>query len=117
MEKQDAPQAAVLEIVERRRGKPDGTIGDELVVPTEVRLNGQLLLTPTGDPIRVHEIKVSADGEHFVLATLTLAVKRLVVAAEWPKVQAEKRGEEYRRKLANRDLLPQDAVPAAEASS
>lgn len=83
MDKQQ-PQAAVLEIIERRRGKPDGTVGDELVVPTEVRINGQLLLTPSDEPVRVHEIEVSASGERFVMATLTLAVKRLVVAAEWP---------------------------------
>lgn len=112
----NTPQAAVLEITERRRGKPGGTLGDELVVPTEVRLNGQLLATPRDYPVKVHEIEVSGSGEQLVVATLTLLVKRLVVGAEWPDVEAEKRGEEYHQKLTNLGLIPEGTEPAGAAS-
>jgi hypothetical protein len=108
----DTPQAAFLEIIERRRGKPDGTLGDDIVVPTEVRLNGQLLAMPAGSPVRVHEIEVS--GEDCVVATLTLLVKRLVIGAEWPGMDAaEKRGKDAHRRLSNLGLIGEAAEQSA----
>lgn len=47
----DTPHPVFLEIIERRSGSPDGSLGSELVVPNEVRLNGQPLAMPQGRPI------------------------------------------------------------------
>jgi hypothetical protein len=78
-----APQAAVLEILERRSGTPSGGIGDEIVAPTEVWLNGVRLLTPNDSPIRVHELTVGQGGDDVVTVTLTLFAKRVVVDQVW----------------------------------
>lgn len=118
------PQGAFLEVIERRRGKPDGSLSDDLVVPTEVRLNGQLLALPANYPIKIHEVVVSGRGDECVLATLTLFVKRLVIATEWPEVEVEterqvedarRRGEDARRRLRNLGLIP-DTEQSAEVA-
>lgn len=80
------PQAAVIEIIERRRCTPTGGLGDEVVAPTEVRLNGTKLAMPDGDPIKVHEMTI---GEDVVLVTLTLFAKRVLIGQEWPEVAGE----------------------------
>lgn len=81
MTQNQEPVGAVVEIVERRN-PPTGDLADELVVPNEVRINGQPLMCPADHPVKVHPVTVG-DGE-LVLATLTLVARRIVVGAEWP---------------------------------
>lgn len=76
-------QGAVIEILERRT--PQGGIGDEIVVPHEIRINGMKLLAPKDRPIIFHEQTVPAEGGEMVLATITLIVKRLVVENRPPE--------------------------------
>lgn len=95
-----APEDAVIEIVERRHGKPNGSVGDELVVPTEVRINGTTLLTPTDHPVKVHEMAVSPSGKDMVLVTLTLIAKRVTIGHEWSD------GADVAARLQNLGLLP-----------
>ncbi len=79
-------QGAVIEILERRT--PHGGIGDELVVPHEIRINGMKLLAPKDHPVIFHEQTVPAEGGEPVLATITLFVKRLVVENRPPESEA-----------------------------
>lgn len=68
------PDGAVIEIVERT-DSPD----PHVIVPNEVRINGQRLLCPDDHPIRVHEMSVGSD---VVLVTLTVFARRVVIGAE-----------------------------------
>ena len=69
-------QGAVIEIVERVKTKdPNG-----VVVPNEVRINGQALLCSADEPVVVHE--VSTLGDDLVYVTLTLIAKRVFVGQE-----------------------------------
>jgi hypothetical protein len=94
------PEAAVIEIIERRHGQPNGTVGDEIVVPTEIRINGTRLLTPSDHPVKVHEMIVSPDGTDMALVTLTLVAKRITVGQEWAD------GADVAGRLQNLGLLP-----------
>ena len=76
------PQGAVIEIVERRVAAMESP-GCDIVVPDEVRINGQALLCPADHPIKVHEVELGPGGP--VLVTLTLFAKRLTVCAEEPE--------------------------------
>lgn len=82
------PQGAVVEIIEHRRGEPNGSIGDEIVVPTEIRINGTPMLIPRDFPPKVHEMTVSPSGEDMVLVTITLIAKRVVIGQEWSESAA-----------------------------
>lgn len=77
--KTNQPQAAVIEIVERGRAT-DNTPGGSVIVPDDVRINGQSLLIPSDYPITVHEITTRADEVAHV--TLTLFARRVTIAAE-----------------------------------
>ena len=80
----DRPVGAVIEIVEKRRRPSDpDSIGDDVIVPNEVRINGQALLSPSSHPVKVHAIELG-DGE-LALVTLTLIAKRVFIGAEGPE--------------------------------
>ncbi len=69
------PNGAVIEIIERT-SDPD----PDVIVPNEVRINGEALLASADDPVVVHEISTRADD--LVRVTLTLFAKRVTIAAE-----------------------------------
>ncbi|MEU1497273.1 hypothetical protein [Streptomyces sp. NPDC005732] len=73
------PRPAVIEIVEKGRATDD-TLGGGLILPNDVRINGQSLLVPKDTPIKVHEIEV--DESTVVCVTLTLFARRVTIAAE-----------------------------------
>jgi hypothetical protein len=75
--KTQPPTGAVIELIERDR-TPDDTTGGSVVIPNEVRINGQPVLVPDDKPITVHEI--SAGG--LVSVTLTLFARRISIRAE-----------------------------------
>ncbi|MEU3452183.1 hypothetical protein ABZ671_00870 [Micromonospora sp. NPDC006766] len=87
----DRPAGAVIEIIERRTepSNPDHAAADT-IVPNEIRLNGQALLTPTGHPVTVHEIALRE--RDLVLVTLTLFAKRVVIGVEEPQEEVTGRG-------------------------
>lgn len=76
------PQAAVIEILERRRPSTEDSDGIDVIVPDDIRINGQSLLCPKDHPVEVHPIAIS--GDSLVLVTLTLIAKRVVIRAEEP---------------------------------
>lgn len=73
------PIGAVIEIIERGR-TTDDTQGGSIIVPNEVRLNGQPLLASAEDPVIVHQI--STRGDDLVRVTLTLFARRVSIRAE-----------------------------------
>lgn len=73
---------AVIEIVEVRRSAAEG-VGDEIVVPNDVRINGQSLLCPADHPVTIHEVGIGA--HELVQVTLTLLAKRVVIEQEVAK--------------------------------
>ena len=73
------PRAAVIEIIEMGR-TTDDTIGGSVILPNDIRINGQSLLAPTDHPIVVHEIRTEPD--ELINVTLTLFARRVVIAAE-----------------------------------
>lgn len=72
-------QAAVIEIVERGRAT-DNTTGGSVIIPDDVRINGQSLLAPDDHPIIVHEL--TSRGDEYAHVTLTLFARRITIAAE-----------------------------------
>jgi hypothetical protein len=72
------PDAALIEIVERDHSTGPGAAG--VVVPNDVRINGQSLLCSGEHPVVVHEITTRADQAVYV--TLTLLARRVVIGAE-----------------------------------
>lgn len=68
-------RGAVIEIVEKRPPGDYDNISGDIIVPNEVRINGQALLCSADHPVRVHE--VSAKAGDAVLVTLTLFAKRV----------------------------------------
>ncbi|WP_143645437.1 hypothetical protein [Streptomyces swartbergensis] len=77
--KTDQPQAAVIEIVERGRATTE-TASGSVIIPNDVRINGQSLLVPRDSPVIVHEIKT--DPDEVLTVTLTLFARRVTIAAE-----------------------------------
>lgn len=72
-------RGAVIEIVERGRATDDTTSGS-LIVPNDIRINGQSLLSPQECPVKVHEMEL--DDSNLVCVTLTLIARRVVITAE-----------------------------------
>lgn len=68
-------RGAVIEIMERTN-EPDPRV----IVPNEIRINGEPVLAPADEPVVVHE--VSSSSEDFVRVTLTLYARRVIVGAE-----------------------------------
>ncbi|MFJ3839459.1 hypothetical protein ACIPY6_28685 [Streptomyces sp. NPDC090054] len=77
--KSTQPTGAVIEIIEKG-ATTDDTTGGSVIVPNEVRINGQPLLASADDPVIVHAIKSNGDG--LVRVTLTLFARRVIFAAE-----------------------------------
>jgi hypothetical protein len=73
------PPAAVIEIVERGL-RTDDTAGGSIVVPDEVRINGQALLVAQHG-IKIHEMELGGPAD-VVRVTLTLFARRVVIGAE-----------------------------------
>ncbi|MFB4265300.1 hypothetical protein [Nonomuraea sp. GTA35] len=78
----ETPRGAVIEIIEKRHSNASLPGGD-VIIPNEIRINGQPLLVPADLPVKVHEIEVQ--GHDAVLVTLTVFARRVVIAAEEPK--------------------------------
>lgn len=80
------PVGAVIEIIEKRRQPidPDSTYDGQIIVPNEIRINGQPLMAPADTPVRVHEVELSA--HEAVLVTLTLFARRVLIGTEAPEV-------------------------------
>ena len=74
------PRGAVIEIIETGRATSDDSIGESVIAPNDVRINGQSLLASAEDPVIVHQ--VSTTGDELVRVTLTLFARRVVIAAE-----------------------------------
>lgn len=72
-------RGAVIEIIERGRATDD-TTGGSIVVPDEIRINGQALLSSAEHPIKVHDVEI--EDRSLVYVTLTLLARRVVIAAE-----------------------------------
>ncbi|MFE1111226.1 hypothetical protein ACFW5U_35820 [Streptomyces rochei] len=73
-------RGAVIEIVEKDATTSDDTPGGSIIVPNDVRINGQSLLASAEDPVIVHEISTRADA--CVRVTLTLLARRVSIRAE-----------------------------------
>ena len=69
------PVGAFIEIVEHVQDPTDSSPGGEIIVPNDVRINGQSLWASADDPVIVHE--VSTDPKEPVKVTLTLLAKRV----------------------------------------
>ncbi len=73
------PTFAVVEIIET---------GDEfdpnvpVIIPNEVRINGQSLYTSAEHPIRVESVEIAGAGNSLVEVTLTLIARRVTIAHE-----------------------------------
>jgi hypothetical protein len=80
LRKTDGPRGAVIEIVEKGRVTSDATIGDSVIVPNDIRINGQSLLASADDPVILHEVSTRAD--ELVRVTLTLLARRVSIRAE-----------------------------------
>lgn len=74
------PRGAIIEIIEKGRATSDASPGESVIVPNDVRINGQSLLASADDPVIVHEITSRADG--VVRVTLTLFARRVSIRAE-----------------------------------
>lgn len=77
--KTGSPQAAIIEIVEKGRATTD-TASGSVIVPNDIRINGQSLLIPRDAPVIVHEMAV--DDSTVAHVTLTLFARRVTIAAE-----------------------------------
>lgn len=82
------PNSAVIEIVETRGDSADAVGG--LIKPNEVRINGQKLWVPKGEPIKVHAIEMNGpdgEGDEVLQVTLTLWARRVFMghASESPE--------------------------------
>lgn len=73
-------RGAVIEIVEKRRGPIGDSLGESTILPNEIRINGQSLLSPENAPVVVHEIALSE--RDLVQVTLTLIARRVEIKVE-----------------------------------
>lgn len=73
------PTGAIIEIIEKG-AKTDDTLGGSVIIPNEVRINGQPLLCSADEPVTVHEVSTLAD--QMVRVTLTLIARRVSIRAE-----------------------------------
>lgn len=75
MTEPEQPQAAVIEIIDRR--DPDNY---GIIAPQEVRINGATVLTSGDRPIIVHETVINSGD--VVMVTMTLFAKRVFIGNE-----------------------------------
>jgi len=73
-------RGAVIEIIENGATASDASAGESVIVPNDIRINGQSLLAPDDTPVIVHE--VSSRGDEAVRVTLTLYARRVSYRAE-----------------------------------
>ena len=73
-------RGAVIEIIEHRREPIGDSLDESVIVPNDIRINGQSLLSPAGSPVIVHEIAL--EDRELVQVTLTLIARRIEVKAE-----------------------------------
>lgn len=71
----EAARGAIIEIVEKRPEGDYDSLGGDIIVPTEVRINGQALAVSADHPVKVHEVSIK--GGDAVLVTLSLFAKRV----------------------------------------
>jgi hypothetical protein len=76
-------RGAVIEIVERRKTPVQDTMGDDVIVPDMIRINGQELLCSADHPIKVHEVEIP--HRDAVLVTLTVFARRVLIDIEAPE--------------------------------
>jgi hypothetical protein len=74
------PRGAIIEIIERGATTSDESAGRSIIVPNDIRINGQSLLSSADDPVIVHELSTRAD--ECVRVTLTLLARRVSIRAE-----------------------------------
>jgi len=80
LRKTDGPRGAIIEIIEKGRATSDATIGESVIAPNDIRINGQSLLASADDPVILH--KVSTRADQLVRVTLTLLARRVSIRAE-----------------------------------
>lgn len=73
----ERPEAAVIEIIEAD-APADNPTG--MIVPNDVRINGQSLLCSADDPVIVHSVSTRANEP--VRVTLTLFARRVEYRSE-----------------------------------
>lgn len=71
----EAARGAIIEIVEKRPEGDYDSLGGDIIVPTEIRINGQALAVSPDHPVKVHEVSIK--GGDAVLVTLSLYAKRV----------------------------------------
>jgi hypothetical protein len=74
------PRGAIIEIIEKGATTSDDSAGQSIIVPNDIRINGQSLLSSADDPVIVHEVSTRAD--ECVRVTLTLLARRVSIRAE-----------------------------------
>lgn len=74
------PTGAIIEIIERGATTSDGSTGESVIVPDEIRINGQALAYSAEEPVIVHQVSALTDDA--VRVTMTLLARRVVIAAE-----------------------------------
>lgn len=85
----DTPQGAVIEIIERRDSQSDQP---QVLVPNEIRINGEKVMVPSGHPITIHPTEPeSGVPDDMVLVTVTVMARRIIVDAD--QAPAEDAGE------------------------
>jgi hypothetical protein len=72
-------RGAVIEIVERRKKPEHDSVGASICVPNEVRINGQRVAIPLGEPIVVNDINAH---DNVAMVTLTVFARRIFVGHE-----------------------------------
>jgi hypothetical protein len=72
-------RGAVIEIVERRKKPERDSLGASICVPNEVRINGQKIAIPQGEPIVVNDINAR---DNVVMVTLTVFARRIFIGHE-----------------------------------
>lgn len=73
-------RGAIIEIIEKDATTSDDSAGRSIIVPDDIRINGQSLLSSADDPVVVHEVSTRAD--ECVRVTLTLLARRVSIRAE-----------------------------------
>ncbi|MFJ4418272.1 hypothetical protein [Streptomyces sp. NPDC088925] len=78
----EKPTGAVIEIIEKGATTSSDSPGKSVIVPNDVRINGQSLLASADDPVTVTVHEISTRGDDLVRVTLTLFARRLSIRAE-----------------------------------
>lgn len=74
----EKPRASVIEIVAPDYQPTEDGAGS-IVVPRELRINGQPVYTPRGSRIQINDFDL---GDELVTVTLTLVARRIVIGAD-----------------------------------